>query len=161
MTQKIKVCFASTTFTMFLSVITLRNQFVTYISSILKLPSHKANYCLTGKMLLVHFCPRRATAVNHQITSQYPEHPSLQNTCAYVISVVMKHLETNCFLTESEHGFRESYPCDEQFLQTLEFLASSRSKNKQIDAILFDLTRFFIRVLAKLKHYNIRDYNVP
>lgn len=75
MTQKIEVCFASTTFTVVLSVITLRIQFVTYISSILKLPSHRAKYCLTGKILLVPFCPRRATAVNHQITNQYPDHP--------------------------------------------------------------------------------------
>lgn len=156
MTQKIKVCFASTTFTVFLSVITLRNQFVTYISSILKLPSHKANYCLTGKMLLVHLCPRRATAVNHQITSQYPEHPF---TAKYLRICNQRRHETS--RNQLLSYWVTSYPCDEQFLLTLEFLASSRSKNKQIDAILFDLTRFFIRVLAKLKHYNIRDYNVP
>lgn len=74
----------------------------------------------------------------------------------------MKHLETNKILTESQHGFRKSHSCESQLLLTVEDLASSLNKNQQVDAILLDFSKAFDKVphqrlLAKIKHYGIRD----
>lgn len=79
-----------------------------------------------------------------------------------IFSVVMKHLETNNILTESQHGFRKSHSCESQLLLTVEDLASSLNKNQQVDAILLDFSKAFDKVpnqrlLAKIKYYGIRD----
>lgn len=79
-----------------------------------------------------------------------------------IFSVVMKHLETNNILTESQHGFRKSHSCESQLLLTVEDLASSLNKNQQVDALLLDFSKAFDKVphqrlLAKIKHYGIRD----
>jgi hypothetical protein len=73
---------------------------------------------------------------------------------------IMFHLERHHVLTDCQHGFRKNIGCDTQLLITVDDIAKSIEKGKQIDAILLDFSKAFDRVphqrlLLKLKHYGI------
>ena len=73
---------------------------------------------------------------------------------------IMFHIEKHQILTDCQHGFRKNRGCDTQLLITVDDIARSVEKGKQVDAVLLDFSKAFDRVphqrlLIKLKHYGI------
>jgi hypothetical protein len=73
---------------------------------------------------------------------------------------IMFHLERYNILSDSQHGFRKKRGCDTQLLITVNKIAKSIEKGKQIDGVLLDFSKAFDqvphqRLLLKLKHYGI------
>ncbi|XP_072021445.1 uncharacterized protein [Amphiura filiformis] len=76
---------------------------------------------------------------------------------------IMYHLERHNILNDCQHGFRRRRGCDTQLLTTVDDIAKSIEKGKQIDAILLDFSKAFDRVphqrlLLKLRHYGITGH---
>ena len=72
----------------------------------------------------------------------------------------MFHIERHQILTDCQHGFRKNRGCDMQLLITVDDIARTVEKGKQVDAVLLDFSKAFDRVLhqrllIKLKHYGI------
>ena len=92
---------------------------------------------------------------------------SLTSTCCKVMehivhSYLMNFLESNNILSDYQHGFRKKRSCETQLHVTVHDLAAGLDRHQQIDAILFDFSKAFDKVLhncltTKLHHYGIRD----
>ena len=101
----------------------------------------------------------RSKAVNYRpvsltcICSKVMEH--------IVCSSLMSHLDDHKILTDFQCGFRKKRSCETQLLTTINSLAKSLDKGRQIDCILLDFSKAFdkvshARLLLKLKHYGVR-----
>ena len=78
-----------------------------------------------------------------------------------VVSNIMRHLDQQNILTDSQHGFRARRSCETQLISLIHELASSLDKKKQHDIAVLDFSKAFDRVpherlLAKLQHYGVR-----
>ena len=69
----------------------------------------------------------------------------------------MKHFDKQMILNDNQHGFRKKRFCKTQLLSTIQEIASSTAKGKQVDVILLDFEKVFDKVLYKLDHYGLRD----
>ena len=81
-----------------------------------------------------------------------------------VHSHIMKHLDENKILSESQHGFRKYRSCETQLLETIHKISSSLNNKEQVDSVLLDFSKAFDKVchrklLLKLEHYGI-DNNI-
>ena len=77
-------------------------------------------------------------------------------------SSIMKHFEKQKILNDNQHGFRKKRSCETQLLSTIQEIASSTAKGKQVDVILLNFEKAFdkvahSRLLYKLDHYGVRD----
>ena len=77
-------------------------------------------------------------------------------------SSIMKHFDKHKILNDNQHGFRKKRSCETQLLSTIQEIASSTAKGKQVDVILLDFEKAFdkgahSRLLYKLDHYGVRD----
>ena len=77
-----------------------------------------------------------------------------------ICSSVMKHLETNNLLSNSQHGFRKNRSCETQLILAIQDLAKGIDDREQQDVILLDFSKAFdtvphARLLHKLQHYGI------
>ena len=80
-----------------------------------------------------------------------------------VHSHVMKHLEHQVILTDSQHGFRKTKFLKSQLVLTIKDIASSLYDGDQIDAVLQDFSKALDKVphkrlSMKLDHYVICNY---
>ena len=78
-----------------------------------------------------------------------------------IYSSVYKHLETNCILSDAQHGFRKNRSCETQLIITVNELAS-RLNLEQVDVITLDFSKAFdkvpyARLFCKLEFYGIRS----
>ena len=75
---------------------------------------------------------------------------------------VNKHFETNCILSDAQHGFRKNRSCETQLIITVNELASRLNLGEQVDVITFDFSKAFDKVphaylFCKLEFYGIRS----
>ena len=74
---------------------------------------------------------------------------------------ILKHLEDNSILTDSQHCFRARRSCETQLLTLVHELADSNDRGKQIDLVILDFSKAFDRephqrLPAKINHYGIQ-----
>ena len=80
----------------------------------------------------------------------------------YIIhSHIMKHLDKDQTLSETQHGFRKFRSCKIQLLETINNISSSLNNREQVDSILLDFSKTFDKVchcklLLNLDHYGIK-----
>ena len=80
-------------------------------------------------------------------------------------SNTMKHLQNNNILTDLQHGFRKHRSCEIQLIKTVKDLAKSMNHGEQIDGILLDFSKAFVKeyhqkLLLKREDYGIRGRNL-
>jgi hypothetical protein len=78
-----------------------------------------------------------------------------------ILSSIMKHLEGNSLLSDSQHGFRQRRSCETQLVTFVQELVTSLSKGGQVDVIIMDFAKAFDKVphnqlLGKLHHLGIQ-----
>ena len=76
-------------------------------------------------------------------------------------SQIMKHLEDQNILSESQFGFRTKHSCGSQLFITINDIAKNMDNNHQVDAAILDFSKAFdkvahSRLLYKLEYYGIR-----
>ncbi|XP_072043470.1 uncharacterized protein [Amphiura filiformis] len=82
--------------------------------------------------------------------------------CEHIVHcAVIKHLNINNILTDSQHGFRKRRSCDSQLIVTIQDLAKGLEEKTQTDLILLDFAKAFDKVshrllVHKANHYGIR-----
>ena len=75
-------------------------------------------------------------------------------------SNLISHLDGHNILTDFQCGFRAKRSCQTQLLITINELAGSLDKRKQVDCILLDFSKAFDKVshartmVSKIKSYN-------
>ena len=78
-----------------------------------------------------------------------------------LVSQIMKHLEENNILSDSQFGFRSKHSCESQLFITINDIAKGMDENYQVDAAILDFCKAFdkvehSRLLYKLDYYGIR-----
>ena len=58
-------------------------------------------------------------------------------------SSIMKRFDKQKILNDNQHGFRKNRSCETQLLFTIQEIASSTAKGKQVDVILLDFEKSF------------------
>ena len=101
----------------------------------------------------------------HQVSNYMPV--SLTSiTCKLlehiIHSSIIKHFEKHKILNDNQHGFTKKRSCETQLLSTIQEIASSTAKGKQVEVILLDFEKAFdkvtlSRLLYKLDHYGVID----
>ena len=76
-------------------------------------------------------------------------------------SNIIKHLEANAILSDTQHGFRKRRGCDTQLVMVVNDFAKNLNYSQQLDTILLDFSKAFDKVnhhklLIKMDHYGIR-----
>ena len=74
---------------------------------------------------------------------------------------IMRHIDYNAILHDSQHGFRKRRLCETQLLLTTANIRRALYNNIQADGILLDFSKAFDKVLhkrlaLKLDHYGVR-----
>ena len=83
--------------------------------------------------------------------------------CEHIIyCAIIRHLDDNNILSDSQHCFRQRRSCDSQLILTVQDLARGLDDKSQIDMILLDFEKAFDKVslrhlLLKADHYGIRN----
>ena len=78
-----------------------------------------------------------------------------------ISSSMMRHLDDNGILTDTQHGFRKHRSCESQLISTIHDLTKGIEDRKQTDVVLLDFSKAFdkvphLQLLQKLDHYGIR-----
>ena len=73
---------------------------------------------------------------------------------------IMRHLDNNAILHDSQHGFRKRRSCETQLLLTTADIHRALDNNIQADGILLDFSKAFDKVpheclALKLDHYGV------
>ena len=76
-------------------------------------------------------------------------------------SNIVKHLEANAILSDTQHGFRKRRVCNTQLVMVVNDFAKNLNYSQQLDTILLDFSKAFDKVnhrklLIKMDHYGIR-----
>ena len=76
-------------------------------------------------------------------------------------SNIIKHLEANAILSDTQHVFRKRRGCDTQLVMVVNDFAKNLNYSQQLDTILLDFSKAFDKVnhhklLIKMDHYGIR-----
>ena len=79
-----------------------------------------------------------------------------------LVSQIMKHLEENNILSDSQFKFRSKHSCQSQLFITINDIAKGMDENHQVDAAILDFCKAFdkvehSRLLYKLDYYGIRE----
>jgi len=90
---------------------------------------------------------------------------SLTSTVSKVLehiisSHLMKHLENNNILHESQHGFRHNRSCETQLISFINDLCKSYDSGKQTDVILMDIAKAFDTVPHNRLRHKLQWYGV-
>ena len=77
------------------------------------------------------------------------------------MSQIMKHLEKDNILTDSQFGFRAHHSCKSKLFVTINDIAKAMDEKLQVDAAILDFSKAFdkvahSRLLYKLEYYGIR-----
>jgi len=67
---------------------------------------------------------------------------------AVISDAIVKHLETNKLITDTQHGFRNGQSCLTNLLSYLELLTKNIDEGNIMDAVYLDFTKVFDKVLA-------------
>ena len=87
------------------------------------------------------------------------------DTCKILEHIIcrhlLKHLEKNRILTNSNHGFRSEYSCEIQLITTINNFLQEHDKGQQVDIAVLDFSKEFDTVphdklLHKLEQYGIK-----
>lgn len=78
-----------------------------------------------------------------------------------IVSNIMKHLEVNQILVDSQHGFRNKRSCETQLVEFVQELTNNTAEGLQTDVIVMDFSKAFDKVphrrlSQKISHYGIR-----
>ena len=73
-----------------------------------------------------------------------------------IVSHILKHLERNNILSDTQFGFRSQHSCETQLLITIDDLTRALNNKLQIDCGILDFAKAFdkaphLRLLHKLK----------
>ena len=63
-----------------------------------------------------------------------------------IVSQIMKHLEKNNILTDSQFGFRVHHSCKPQLFITINDIAKAIDEKLQVDAAILDFSKAFDKV---------------
>ena len=77
-----------------------------------------------------------------------------------VTSNIMKHLDSNKILTDTQHGFRKRRSCETQLIPTVQQLAKSIDDKQQIDSIFLDFSKAFDKVPFERLKYKLQWYGI-
>ena len=97
--------------------------------------------------------------------SNYPPISLTAISCKLIIMImqtsIMRHLDNNAILHDSQHGFRKCCSCETQLLLTTADIHRALDNNIQADGILLDFSKAFDKVphkrlALKLDHYGVR-----
>ena len=80
-----------------------------------------------------------------------------------IASQMMRHLEENNILIESQFGFRTRHSCESQLLVTVNDITKALDSRLQVDAAVLDFSKAFDKVahkrlIYKLEYYGIRGH---
>lgn len=64
-----------------------------------------------------------------------------------IASHIYNHLESNNFLSSTQHGFKKSFSCNAQLLEFTTDLHSNLDMNTQTDCVFLDFSKAFDRVV--------------
>lgn len=75
---------------------------------------------------------------------------------------IINHYEKHNILVDHQHGFRKSRSCETQLINTIEAIATSLEKQKQVDLLVLDFSKAFDsvphkRLLLKLERSGVRN----
>ena len=68
-----------------------------------------------------------------------------------LVSQIMKHLEDQNILSESQFGFRFKHSCESQLFITFNDIAKHMDNNHQVDAAILDFSKAFDKVAHVFK----------
>jgi len=63
-----------------------------------------------------------------------------------LVSQIMKHLEDNNILSDSQFGFRSKHSCESQLFITINDIAKGMDENHQVDVAILDFCKAFDKV---------------
>ena len=72
----------------------------------------------------------------------------------------MKHFDQQNILRDNQQGSRKKHSCQIQILFTVQEIASSAAKGKQVDIILFDFEKAFDKIAHSMSLYRLDHYGV-
>ena len=77
-----------------------------------------------------------------------------------VVSSIMQHFETQCILSDNQHGFRMGRSCETQLLESVEELTTNLEGGRQTGIIVLDFAKAFDRVNHSLLVHKLQCYGI-
>ena len=77
-----------------------------------------------------------------------------------VVSSIMQHFETQCILSDNQHGFRMGRSCETQLLESVEELTTNLEGGRQTGIIFLDFAKAFDRVNHSLLVHKLQCYGI-
>ena len=79
---------------------------------------------------------------------------------SFVRVTILQYMETNNFLSDCQHGFRQGRSCVSQLLQVMDDISLMLENEEPVDIVYFDFRKAFdtvphTRLMTKLKSYGI------
>ena len=76
------------------------------------------------------------------------------------VSQIMKHLEKNNILTDSQFGFRAHHSCESQLFVTINDIVKAMDEKLQVDTAILDFSKAFDKVIHSRLLYNLEYYGI-
>jgi len=77
-----------------------------------------------------------------------------------IVSQIMKHLEEQSILSDSQFGFRRNHSCESQLYVTINDIAKHVDSNLQVDTAVLDFSKAFDKVSHSKLLYKLRYYGI-